>query len=270
MPEHSPVATKLAEDLGLTKDVFVPVDAERDVVLTKQLTDLFTNNDEDTMEAIMSSFCARYLPALVSAYRAAKGINIYTRLLRSVAEYGYFAKYMRAHPDAKTLLQFHAQLLLDADPLKWVKIWEDTDTVTSLFKFLLVYASHYPTHVDPIPEATQKELTDLYGAVAHFYYNEVQKNLGGFEGRRNSVMFQSAWDTQRALEGKMEMDKLLGAIGQMMPLVTCGAEQAGCWKKGKQPGLAACTRCRTTTYCSKAHQQLDWKRHKKVCFETVY
>ncbi len=56
--------------------------------------------------------------------------------------------------------------------------------------------------------------------------------------------------TQRALEGKIKMDELLGAIGQMMPFVTCGAELARCWTKGKQPGLAVCTRCRTTSYYS--------------------
>lgn len=34
---------------------------------------------------------------------------------------------------------------------------------------------------------------------------------------------------------------------------------------GKTDGLMACSRCKTTMYCSAQHQREDWKRHKPLC-----
>lgn len=34
---------------------------------------------------------------------------------------------------------------------------------------------------------------------------------------------------------------------------------------GKTEGLMACSRCKTTMYCSAQHQKEDWKRHKLTC-----
>ena len=34
---------------------------------------------------------------------------------------------------------------------------------------------------------------------------------------------------------------------------------------GKTEGLMACSRCKTTMYCSPQHQKEDWKRHKPLC-----
>ncbi|KAJ7237426.1 hypothetical protein C8J57DRAFT_1727988 [Mycena rebaudengoi] len=62
---------------------------------------------------------------------------------------------------------------------------------------------------------------------------------------------RNAGDAERFLTGRLASANMLGAVGRMMPWITCGGYDTGCWAKGKQKGRLGCARCETQTYCSK-------------------
>ncbi|KAJ7226216.1 hypothetical protein C8J57DRAFT_1252814 [Mycena rebaudengoi] len=47
---------------------------------------------------------------------------------------------------------------------------------------------------------------------------------------------RNAGDAERFLTGRLASANMLGAVGRMMPWITCGGYDTGCWAKGKQKG----------------------------------
>jgi uncharacterized C2H2 Zn-finger protein len=45
----------------------------------------------------------------------------------------------------------------------------------------------------------------------------------------------------------------------------CAIKTSGCVVCGRDDRLLRCSRCKSVFYCTKEHQKLDWKRHKRLC-----
>lgn len=67
-------------------------------------------------------------------------------------------------------------------------------------------------------------------------------------------LFNNLTETIEFLDGKRSPATMLGAVGKMMPLATCGDINSGCWSTGVVPTLT-CSRCKCVRYCGPAHQK---------------
>ncbi|KAJ7031908.1 hypothetical protein C8F04DRAFT_1109416 [Mycena alexandri] len=274
---HHPVATHLAQRLCLTgsSTLLGPTDAPR---FAEEMIKTYRKTREDgSDEIVTASFSARFLPALVEAYKSVPDvITPYATMLRMLLDSGYFAKLMRGAL-GRDLYRIHGERIAGLDFAVDVKNVEGMESSLAMLVFLMVYSDHYHRNVEPLGEATKNKLIAVLAAIQDIYKGELMKihvppgNMPDLRARRKiEAVFTDARDGELFLREQLTSDKMLGAVGQMMPWVTCGGYGTGCWRKGKQKGRLGCGRCETQTYCSKEHQKADWPQHKHSCFETVY
>ena len=85
--------------------------------------------------------------------------------------------------------------------------------------------------------------------------------------RRVHTDKRQAYVTVSILEMSAVSAAKLSTISRTQTQTSSGAVQPGmkCTICGQIEGLLRCSRCKTTVYCSKEHQKLDWKRHKLFC-----
>ncbi|KAJ7660759.1 hypothetical protein DFH06DRAFT_379552 [Mycena polygramma] len=227
---------------------------------------------EAELDILTASFSARFLPALVEAYKSVPYLfTSYAGMLRTLLDSGYFAKFMRSSL-GRDLYVVHAERVAQLDVIVDMKNVDGMENSVAILVFLMVYSDHYHRNIEPLPQATKFKLIRVLQTVQRAYALELPKGTfkDGVERRRAEGVLRNAGDAERFLVGQLTSDKMLGAVGQMMPWVTCGGYDTGCWAKGKQKGRLGCARCETQTYCSKEHQKADWPVHKHCCFETAY
>ncbi|KAJ7042183.1 hypothetical protein C8F04DRAFT_1077006 [Mycena alexandri] len=280
---HHPVATHLAQRLCLTgsSTLLGPIDAPR---FAEEMIKTYRQILEDgSDEIVMASFSARFLPALVEAYKSVPDvITPYATMLRMLLDSGYFAKLMRGAL-GRDLYRIHGERIAGLDFAVDVKNVEGMESSIVMLVFLMVYSDHYHRNVEPLGEATKSKLIAVLAAIQDIYEGELMKidvppgTMPNLRARKleecprvSCIERRKHHSGEFFLRGQLTSDKMLGAVGQMMPWVTCGGYGTGCWQKGKQNGRLGCGRCETQTYCSKEHQKANWPQHKHSCFETVY
>ncbi|KAJ7167959.1 hypothetical protein C8R46DRAFT_1094584 [Mycena filopes] len=274
---HHPAATHLAEVLHLTGSssfLLGPGDAAR---FDQEMNDAYGKAIEEGQDEILiASFSARFLAALVESYKSAPHIiTPYVTMLRALMDSGYFAKLMRG-PLGCDLYRVHAERVADLDFAVDAKNAEGMEGAIVMLVFLMVYSVHYRKNIKPLSDATKNKLIAVLAAVQDIYEDQLHQTgipKGAMPDRRAlslQAVYVNARDGELFLRGELTSDKMLGAVGRMMPWVTCGGYDTGCWAKGKQKGRLGCGRCETQTYCSREHQKADWPKHKHSCFETAY
>ncbi|KAJ7079537.1 hypothetical protein C8R44DRAFT_895676 [Mycena epipterygia] len=269
---HHPVATQLAERLHLSGSTDTLLGPADHALFVKQAKDAYGNVEEGKIEIITASFSARFLPAVVDAYKSTSHlITPYSTMLRMVLDSGYFAKFMRGS-SGKDLYKVHAERLAELDFTVDVHNEDGMEESIAILVFLMVYSNHYHRNIESLSKNTKAKLITVLRAVQDFYETILVNNPlrpGAMPSLRLRVA-EKLQDAEGFLRGQLTSNKMLGAVGRMMPWITCGGYDTGCWTKGKQKGRLGCARCETQTYCSKEHRKADWPAHKKSCFETVY
>ncbi|KAJ6568860.1 hypothetical protein B0H19DRAFT_1134074 [Mycena capillaripes] len=276
---HHPVATHLAGRLHLTDENDPPLGTEDAAAFSQEIMKLYETIEEDEcgMDIIVASFSSRFLPMLVERYNSVPHvISPYATMIRMLLDSGYFAKFMRG-PWGSNLYRLHAERLAELD-LRGdnVNVPDGMENAIVILVYLMVYSKHYHRNVMPLASETKAKLIPVLRSIQAIYAGKLEKirvspgEMPSFEVRNMQSVLRNARDAELFLLNQLTIDKMLGAVGKMMPWVTCGGYDTGCWQKGKQKGRLGCARCETQTYCSKEHQKADWPVHKLCCFETVY
>ncbi|KAJ7264150.1 hypothetical protein C8J57DRAFT_1331935 [Mycena rebaudengoi] len=272
---HHPLATQLAETLRIVDPDTPHLGPKDKASFLETINNLYETVEEDEMEVIHASFCARFLPALVDAYKSAPDVlGPYTKMLRVVLDSGYFAKFMRGALGSD-LYMLHAERLVEMKLSADIDV-EVMESAVVMLVFLMVYSDHYHRTIPPLAEPLKDKLAAKMVTLQNYYgpkLKQVPVRRGQVPSRRARLLesiVRNAGDAERFLTGRLASANMLGAVGRMMPWITCGGYDTGCWAKGKQKGRLGCARCETQTYCSKEHQKADWPAHKRACFETVY
>ncbi|KAJ7496320.1 hypothetical protein B0H11DRAFT_2276467 [Mycena galericulata] len=279
-PTHHPVATQLAQRLYLTEENHPPLGTEDAAAFSQEIIKIhetIMTEDEHGMEIIIASFSSRFLPMLVERYYSVPHvISPYATMMRMLLDSGYFAKFMRG-PWGSNFYRLHAERLAELDLRSdIVNVADGMENAIVILVYLMVYSKHYHRNVMPLASGTKTKLIPVLRSLQGIYASKLEKirvprgEIPSFAVRNMRSVLRNARDAELFLLDQLTIDKMLGAVGQMMPWVTCGGYDTGCWTKGKQKKRLGCARCETQTYCSKEHQKADWPVHKLSCFETVY
>ncbi|KAF7361037.1 hypothetical protein MSAN_01134200 [Mycena sanguinolenta] len=276
---HHPLATHLAERLRLTDENDSPLGTEDAAAFAEEFRTIYATmaEHEHRIDIVIASFASRFLPALVERYNSVPHvISPYATMMRALLDSGYFAKFMRG-PWGSNLYRLQAERLAEVDVRgDTVNALDGMENAIVILVYLMVYSKHYHRNVMPPASETKTKLIPVLRSIQGIYARKLEKihippgKIPSFDVRNMQAVFRNARDAELFLLDQLTIDKMLGAVGKMMPWVTCAGYDTGCWVKGKQKGRMSCGRCETQTYCSKEHQKLDWPVHKLSCFETVY
>ncbi|KAJ7932333.1 hypothetical protein B0H13DRAFT_1857160 [Mycena leptocephala] len=145
-------AAKFADVLGVTPTCFTRHEGPCEDA-TDKLRDLWTAlmrcEYEDPTDPIICAFCAKFLPSLISAYKADPCVNgLYHWMLLAVLQSNYFAKDLRG-PLGSELYEFFVDLVLSRN--------HPGESITGLLIFS-TYAYEYRSQIRPLPDDTVEKL----------------------------------------------------------------------------------------------------------------
>ncbi|KAJ7237424.1 hypothetical protein C8J57DRAFT_1247201 [Mycena rebaudengoi] len=199
----------------------------------EKIHQLYETVDEDEMDVIHASFCARFLPALVDAYKSVPDLlGQYTTMLRVVSSSGYFAKFMRGALGSD-IYTIHAERFVEMKLSADID-FEAMESAVIMLVFLIVYSDHYHRTIPPLAEPLKEKLTAKMVTLQNHYgpkLKQVAVRRGQVASRRARLLesiVRNAGDAERFLTGRLASANMLGAVGRMMPWVTCGGYDTGC------------------------------------------
>ncbi|KAJ7464135.1 hypothetical protein FB451DRAFT_1264727 [Mycena latifolia] len=276
-------AVRIAAHLGLTAHGFehIPRPAKRRAAATEELRTLLQEfiHDEggEVCDVVIAAFCAKFLPSLVAAYRAAPHHEgPYHHMLGCVMQNDYFAKFMRSPPGADLYAFYVDQILRQVHERKRKnRPITQFDTLKWLVCLLILatYAQEYKRHIPPLPEDV---FTKLFGCLAtgvsastatidiraptHPRVRPSAENVAFHE----RIMYHTR-SVIEILRGGLEAQELRLGLTRRHAFNFYARQHAVAPTTRRE-----CARCQTAVYCCKEHQREDWKWHKKRCFETAY
>ncbi|KAJ6492276.1 hypothetical protein C8R45DRAFT_990814 [Mycena sanguinolenta] len=260
-------AEKLAELLGLTPTGFTRYEGNC-VVATDKLRNLWTarmpSEREDPTNPIVCAFCAKFLPSLVSAYKAVPTEEgPYHCMLLAVLQSNYFAKYMRS-PHGPELYAFFVDEIISRN--------HPSTSVVGLLIFA-TYAHEYKSHIRPLPDETAAQLAQWLRIRAQESVEIIQLKSSR---RKTKVQLSVVEFHERILANMISVLNILdGRLkSEALQLTLTRRETfyryAGEHEDSKSLTRRECARCQTVAYCCRVHQKEDWGHHKERCFETAY
>ncbi|KAJ7226218.1 hypothetical protein C8J57DRAFT_1535386 [Mycena rebaudengoi] len=235
---HHPLATQLVETLKIMDTDTPNLGPEDNASFRETIHQLYETVDEDEMDVIHASFCARFLPALVDAYKSVPDLlGPYTTMLRVVSSSGYFAKFMRGALGSD-IYTIHAERFVEMKLSADID-FEAMESAVIMLVFLIVYSDHYHRTIPPLAEPLKEKLTAKMVTLQNHYGPKLKQvavrrgqgaPLGGSELTKTSLqsIVRNAGDAERFLTGRLASANMLGAVGRMMPWVTCGGYDTGC------------------------------------------
>ncbi|KAJ7142771.1 hypothetical protein C8R44DRAFT_761075 [Mycena epipterygia] len=283
-------AAKLAAHLGLTSTGF-ELNTRADA--TEKLRDLWNevmpSEFEDPTHPIVCLFCAKYLPSLVSAYKAVPSADgPYHAMLVGVAQSLYFAKFMRS-PAGADLYPFYVEQVLKP------RCWDCADPAeTSAYVvgllILTTYAYEYKSHMHPLSEAASAQLKDWLRATALRSLEVIRPRTGVTPASEaeeqaykytyaiNERLVHNAFTILNILAGRLKSEALQLSLTRRETFDRYASRHEKDASAGNEGDVNAgvgvrrleCARCQTVAYCCRAHQKEDWGTHKKRCFATGY
>ncbi|KAJ7269187.1 hypothetical protein C8J57DRAFT_1227920 [Mycena rebaudengoi] len=155
---HHPLATQLVETLKIMDTDTPNLGPEDNASFRETIHQLYETVDEDEMDVIHASFCARFLPALVDAYKSVPDLlGPYTTMLRVVSSSGYFAKFMRGALGSD-IYTIHAERFVEMKLSADID-FEAMESAVIMLVFLIVYSDHYHRTIPPLAEPLKEKLT---------------------------------------------------------------------------------------------------------------
>ncbi|KAJ6462282.1 hypothetical protein C8R47DRAFT_1158631 [Mycena vitilis] len=280
-------ALRLAEHLGLTETGFTLIPFEKGLEATEELRELWSTlmpgEVEDNSHPILGFFCARYLPSLVSAYKANPRVdNPYHAMLVGVSQSLYFAKFLRC-PIGSDLYAFYVAQVLKPPYCLCAEDHRTYHASMSIVGLLILatYAHEYKARMQQLSEEVEAQLTEWLSDTAQDALAE--HHSGGKD--KPLRIFNSAMVIIDILRGQLKSDALHLTLTRRLTFDryaakhdtdtdadTEGTSEAGTVTKPK-PKMTRrfeCARCQTVAYCCRVHQKEDWRWHKTRCFETTY
>ncbi|KAJ7033364.1 hypothetical protein C8F04DRAFT_1104511 [Mycena alexandri] len=284
-------AAKLAAHLGLTATGFeINTNPDATEKLADIWNELMPGEFEDGTHPIVCLFCAKYLPSLVSAYKAAPSVTgAYHAMLLGISQSLYFAKFMRSPAGAELYAFYVAQILI---PRCW-HCADPSDTREHILGLLILstYAYEYRSHMQPLDD-------DIAGRLKQWVADTARRALEATRPEEASVpprakaeqdtfacylainqrLVQNSLTILNILDGKIKSIALHLTLTRRLTFDRYAARHSDAdgHKEGAGAGTATvmrrleCARCQTVAYCCRTHQKEDWRIHKKRCFETVY
>ncbi|KAJ6529476.1 hypothetical protein DFH09DRAFT_1185182 [Mycena vulgaris] len=282
-------ATKLAAHLGLTATGF---ELNTFADATEKLRDIWNEvmpgEFEDPTDPIVCLFCAKYLPSLVSAYKAEPNPDgPYHAMLVGVAQSLYFAKFMRS-PAGADLYQFYVEQVLKA------RYWDCESCASDMVSFVVgllifaTYAYEYKTHIHPLSNATSAQLKDWVRTTALRSLEVVREmpvppaseaeEERDYTQEYNQRVVHNSLTILNILDGRLKSEALQLSLTRRETFdryasrheKDAPAGNGGDGNASVGVRRLECARCQTVAYCCRAHQKEDWRSHKKRCFETGY
>ncbi|KAJ7833175.1 hypothetical protein B0H13DRAFT_2288924 [Mycena leptocephala] len=267
-------ATKLAAHPGPTATGFelIPPEKYADADELRELwSELVPGEFEDHSHPIACAFCAKFLPSLVSAHKAAPTAHgPYHCMLIGVSQSLYFAKFMRS-PLGSDLWSCY---LNENGP--------SGDHIAPTVGLLILSTSHAATNLldqmfmdtSPTCSLSQKvsaQLEDWLRESAARSLETLRPKPGTSCRCQECLNLES----QRALsnvltilnilDGRLKSEALRLSLTRRETFDRYAAQHGA-----KMMTRFECPRCQTVAYCCKAHQKTDWRGHKRQCFETAY
>ncbi|KAJ7481091.1 hypothetical protein B0H11DRAFT_2024152 [Mycena galericulata] len=263
-------AAKLAAHLGLTCTGFeLNTAADATEKLRDLWNDLMPGEFEDTAHPIVCFFCAKYLPSLVSAYKAEPHADgPYHTMLVGIAQSLYFAKFMRSPAGADLYAFYVAQVI---EPRCACQYYADPLHTMSCIVGLLIlatYAYEYKSHIQPLSDDASAELKDWLRTVALRSLDVTHPRTAGERAHDYNIherLVRNALTTLNILAGRLKSEALQLSVTRRETF-----DRYAVRHEGDVVRRLECARCQTVAYCCRTHQKEDWRGHKKRCFETVY
>ncbi|KAJ7444323.1 hypothetical protein FB451DRAFT_1294323 [Mycena latifolia] len=282
-------AAKLAAHLGLTATRFeLNTSADATEKLRDIWNELMPYEIEDTTNPIVCLFCAKYLPSLVSAYKAdPHPAGPYHAMLVGVAQSLYFAKFMRSPAGADLYPFFVEQVLVP-------RCWDCENCAADMASFVVgllifaTYAYEYKSHMHPLSDAATAQLKDWVRTTALRSLEIVRKTpvplASELEEERdytreyNQRVVHNSLTILNILDGRLKSEALQLSLTRRETFDRYASRHATDSRADSKDDANAgvgvrrleCVRCQTVAYCCREHQKEDWRVHKKRCFETGY
>ncbi|KAJ7192948.1 hypothetical protein B0H12DRAFT_1082623 [Mycena haematopus] len=264
-------ADKLAAVLGLTPTGFT-VKHRNCVDASEELRDLWAAlmpcEDEDPTDPIVCAFCARFLPSLISAYKAAPCVEgPYHCMLLAVLQSNYFAKYMRT-PLGSELYAFFANQILSKN--------HPSESVVGLLIFA-TYAHEYKARMRPLSDETLAQLKGWLRSKAEESL-EIIRPDSSRRGRARSasptVVFHERTlshivSVLNIMDGRLKFEAMQLTLTRRNTFDRYAERH----ENSKKLTRFACARCQTVAYCCRVHQKEDWsfaigqrETYRMACF----
>ncbi|KAJ6452528.1 hypothetical protein C8R47DRAFT_1229411 [Mycena vitilis] len=268
-------ATELADDFSLTTDGFLPMSPEQHAKALSaiQFYALAAQVDVPSgkfADAIVQNFAARFLPSLISAFRACPGSgDSYASALVILLASPYFIRFVRRTASGYTLLIFHVNrmikqgLLILSGPSSHNRALINSVVILD---FLTFYAASFPRHV-LCPSKTSVD--HLFGWLGNITA-QCDVLLDDLEQSDRIPVQEFRTICLKAHKNMESLMKKEGSTAKMsdLPWFACNAFeeqflQKPCSTKNSKQ-MKQCSRCRATKYCCKDQQKLDWPADPEV------
>ncbi|KAJ7186345.1 Alpha/Beta hydrolase protein, partial [Mycena haematopus] len=261
-------AAKLAALLGLTPTGF-EVKHTSCADATQKLRDLWTGlmpcEGDDPTDPILCAFCAKFLPSLVSAYKASPCVEgPYHCMLLAVLQGNYFAKYMRTPLGSELYAFFANQVVIGNHPC---------ESVVGL-KIFATYAHEYKGRMRPLSDDTLTRLKDWLRIKGEESLEVIRVESSQCDKGRSAspdVVFHKQTlsnivSVLNIMDGRLKSEAMQLTLTRRETFDHYAEKH----EDGKKLTRFECSRCQTVAYCCRVHQKEDWSRHKERCFETAY
>jgi len=209
---------------------------------------------------IHHELAAKYLPALVTAYKASTGpSNAPMTMLNVVSYTPYFVRFQRT-PEGSNLATIQVHRTASTPPESASTM--DIDTVGEIVQFLATLLLLQGTsNLGLSGEEEKSLLTTLKGWKAQY---RGSGRVAEMASERCIALLTCKLGLPAGYDGVK--DQVEKGVDQ------CGAPGCNLRHQTSSPGaaLSQCARCKTSVYCGKEHQKQAWASHKSLCFKPVF